>query len=412
MRMNLTHGKLFMGASYLAIAAIFFSHFLLSVSIVAMFILAVIRFNANKAAFSINTHFATSSQGILKWPYLAIALIFVLYVISGLNSSNIGEYLRHVQVKFPYLILPLAFLNHHTFSRKQYHSFYYVFIMISCIAMAGVLGNYIMDYDAIHTQISKGGAIPTPLNHTKFSVLVAIALNAAIILRVTASDMLSQLAMMSLNVAIIFLGIGLHILAVRSGLFCFYISFFIIALGYLIQQRRFLLIVGLVACSMLIPFIAYHTVPSFNKKVGYTVYDYTMLKKSGGQGYNDSERVRSFHVGMDLFKHHPWFGVGIGDVAEAVNQRYAEIYKEGKAREPHNQFLFAATAFGHVGLLGYVICYFLPFLYKKSWRDPLLLSFFIMLTCFCMIEKPLERSSFIVLHCLLVLYSIRSKSTA
>lgn len=407
---NITHGKLFFAASYLAVLAIFCSHFLLSLSLIFLALLSIFRYKPSARRMVLNRSFISSCKGVLKWPYLGLLIIFIIHIISGSNSNNMGEYLRQVQVKLPYLLLPVIFLNHHRFTLPQYYKFYFFFIMIACLMTGGVLINYVLNYEELNMLISRGGAIPTPLNHTKFSVLLATALNAGIIFLMQKWKFFHKRNRTGLILAVVFLFGGLHVLAVRSGLVCFYISFVLVSLMYLLKTRKYLAIIGLVATSFLFPIVAYNTIPSFSKKVGYMRYDYQMWQKNGGQGYNDSERLRSYIIGTELISEHPVFGVGIGDIHDDVNQRYADKFKEGNPRQPHNQFLFIATAFGLLGLLFYLLAYFIPFFWNHAYRDPLLLSFFIILTCFCMIEKPLERSSFIVLHCLLVLFSLRTET--
>lgn len=405
---NVTHGRLFVFISYMLVIAIYCSHFLLSVSLILLALLSILRCQSTPTRLVMNRDFGKAVLGVFKWPFLAFILIYIIHLISWFNSDNTGEYLRHLQVKLPYLALPIIFLNHPVFSRRQYHNFYCFYILVSCVMLGGVLINYVMHFESLTLLISQGGAIPTPLNHTKFSVLLVIALNAGIILAVRNHSEQNKSFKMGLWLAIIFLFIGLHVLAVRSGLACFYISFLVLSVGYLLKRRKYLLIIGMVGCCLLLPYIAYHTIPSFYKKVGYTIYDYSMWKENGGQGYNDSERLRSYEIGVDMVGSNPIFGVGIGDIHDAVKHRYQEKHESGNPRQPHNQFLFSAAAFGMVGLILYVLLYLFPFIWKGAYRDPLLLSFFLILTAFCMIEKPLERSSFIVLHCFLVLYSLRS----
>lgn len=400
---NITHGRLFIGTCYLAIVSLFFSHFLLSLSLIFFVLLTIVRYSSSGKRTRLNTGFGHATKGILKNPYFAFALIFILHLISGMNSENIPEYLRQIQVKAPYLILPIVFLNHHGFTKRQYHRIYHFLILVGCLMTAGVIIHYFIHFEELTLLIGKGGALPTPIHHTKFSVLIAIALNAAIILRIKYRDLHSAIEKKWLTTAILFLLIAIHVLAVRSGLVCFYLGFFIMGIGYLALQRKYIALLALVISSILLPIAAYYTVPSFYKKVGYTLYDLKMYKEGGGQGYNDSERIRSYEVGISLLKRNSIFGVGIGDMEDEVKRVYKEKYDIGNPRQPHNQFLFAAAAFGHLGLLIYVVAYFLTFFWRKAYRDPLLISFFIILIAFCMIEKPLERSSFIVLHCLLVL---------
>lgn len=405
-RSHITHGRLFECAGYLLLFALFFSHFLLSLSLIIMGILSIWRYDAASTRLRLNRSFWRASSGIWTIPILGFILIFLLNVLSIYNTEDLGSYMDNLRVKLPYLALPIIFLNH-TISQKLYFRFYSFFFWISCLFMAGVMLHYALDYTAITESIRKGQAIPTPINHTKFSILIAIALNAQIILWLQKRSERRLGANWIQGLLMLFLFVSLHVLAVRSGIICFYAAFIITTLIYLVRQRSYYAIIGLGCLVAIGPYLGYTYVPSLQNKVNYTVYDLDMYRQGKGNFYSDSERIKSFVVGSEVWKQNPILGVGIGDVKAECVAIYNQKYQKSKRLVPHNQYLYTGVAFGILGFLIFIGSYGLPLFWNRGYQDPLLLSFFIILSLFCLVERPIERSNFIALHCFFVLCAIR-----
>lgn len=349
-----------------------------------------------------NKLFFSSFKVLLTNPaYLAVATLFFVCVLSGVNSQNTANWMHHLTIKIPFLAFPMIFLNRPKVSAIEYRNLYLCLITISLISAVGVSINYALNYEVINLAIGSGHTIPTPTHHTRYSIMVAVAVLATIVLNISDFKLTSRFKKIISIVGII-LFLFLHLLAIRSGLLAMYVGTFILGVTYLVRSKKTLLLLVFILGIISIPFIAYNTITSFYNKVHYTMHDLKMNKEGKGENYSDSERMLSIKTGLGLIKQSPILGTGIGDLEEEVKEIYLDEYNKTIVKLPHNQFVLSTAGMGI--LLGciYTFCFIIPLLYRKNYNDMFLLSFFIAMTLLCLVEKPLERSSFIAFYGLFV----------
>ncbi len=349
-----------------------------------------------------NKLFLQSFVQLFKKPtFLAVATLFFVCIISGINSENTSAWIHHLTLKIPFLAFPIIFLNRPSVSKKEYRNLYLCLIGISFLSAILVSINYAMNFEAITYAIGSGHTIPTPTHHTRYSVMIAIAVLATIVINISDWGIGNWTKKITISAGIL-LFIFLHVLAIRSGLLALYVGTFMLGVLYLIKEKKIILLSLFMLGLFAIPFIAYHTFTSFYNKVHYTMYDLKMNKEGKGENYSDSERLLSIKTGLDLIKEHPVLGTGIGDLEDTVKKIYLNDYKKTIVKLPHNQFVFSATGMGVALGLIYLFCFFLPLLYRGNYKDLFSLSFFVALALLCMVEKPMERSSFIAFYGLFV----------
>lgn len=399
----INHKNLFNFWCYVLIVSLFYSKFLLSVSIFALVFLSMFRLTSSEGySLVFNKLFFPSFKSLFKnYAYLAVATLFFVCVISGINSQNTWEWIHQMILKIPFLAFPIIFLNRPAVSKLEYRNLYLCLIIISLISAVQVSINYALNYEAITYAIGSGHTIPTPTHHTRYSVMIAIAILATIVLNI--SDFkLTDRALKTTRITGVLLFVFLHVLSIRSGLVALYGGTFVLGVTYLINKKNFYLLGLFILGLLAIPFIAYNTITSFYNKVHYTMYDLKMNKEGKGENYSDSERLLSIQTGLKLIKENPVLGTGIGDLEDKVKSIYLDEYKKTIVKLPHNQFVLSAAGMGLLLGVIYTLCFFIPLLYRKQYYDLFLLSFFIAMTLLCLVEKPLERSSFIAFYGLLV----------
>lgn len=372
-------------------------------SIFALVFLSIFRFTSSDGYGLVFNKLFFSSFKLLfsNYAYLAVATLFIAHVISGINSEQVGAWMHQLTLKIPFLAFPIIFLNRPAVSKLEYRNLYLCLIGISLLSAIQVSINYALNYEAITYAIGSGHTIPTPTHHTRYSVMVAVAVLASIILNISDYD-LTYRARKILSAAGVLLFVFLHVLSIRSGLVALYGGTFVLGTIYLIKKKKILLLSLFILSLFAIPFIAYNTISSFYNKVHYTMYDLKMHKEGRGENYSDSERLLSIKTGLRLIKENPVLGTGIGDLEEQVKSIYLDEYKKTIVKLPHNQFVLSTAGMGVLLGFIYTLCFIIPLLYKENYSDLFLLSFFIALTLLCLVEKPLERSSFIAFYGFLV----------
>ncbi len=389
------HEILTEGFIILFMISMLYSKFLLSISMIGLLLLTIFKItNQPSFGISIREDLKTNFRSFLKsYTYISISLVFFVVVLSGINTHNIPEWLHHLKLKIPFLILPFVFYSFDEFHKKRYYRYYYYFIIIMCLSMLGVALNYMANLDAINLSIKHGKSIPTPIDHIKFSLMVALTVVTGIVLYWEKIHFKYKWESKIFLVFSLFAFIFLHVLAVRSGIVTAYI-----ALIYLIGYRSWksnkkygiLAILGLIS----IPFIAYIFIPSFQNKINYMKYDMEMYMRGKGDDFSDAGRIYSYYVALNILNENPLLGIGIGDLREECTKKYEELYpnKNLKFKFPHNQYLFILSGIGVVGLIMFLIGILYPLLTDKNYKDNLFAVFMVIILTSFLAENTIERS--------------------
>ncbi len=252
---------------------------------------------------------------------LGMSLLFFIPFISGLWSSYVEEWSSVVRIKLPLLVLPLAFAGDWNLPQKRWMQLAYLFLIF---LMAGTLWStfyYLQNLAEVHESYLKAKTLLTPLknDHVRFSWLVAAgALLCALLLQ------MQKRLQFLLIFLLLWLAVYLHLLAVRTGLFSFYIMLGGYAIWYIAHQKNVAKSFWLLGTLLLLPLVAYFALPTFQNRIRYFIYDYSFIK-SGAYlpGANDGARAQSYKAGWQILKEHP-LGVGAGDVKDVVNNWYTQ----------------------------------------------------------------------------------------
>lgn len=327
------------------------------------------------------------------WPFLLPIPIFLITVFSGLLSEDIGVWMDFIAKKLPFLILPFAFYALRDKISERHMSYLAIFVILISIICLGVLANYLMNFEATNIDISRGKALKTPIDHTEYSIFVAYGAIVSLFLYLEPRRRIFKMGSKSTFLLFfIFLTLSLHILAVRSGLAVFYLSMGILLSIHLARQKNYKLLVTALLGLMLLPLIAFNTVPSLKKKMGYVRWDLKQFKKGKGISYSDSERIYSLKAGWQLFKEHPVLGTGLGDLKHLCKEIYKQEVGRSMDHYPHNQYLFALAGMGILGLLIYSFSLFGPMVYFRHDYHPYFWGLMLVILLSGLAENTLERT--------------------
>jgi len=123
--------------------------------------------------------------------------------------------------------------------------------------------------------------------------------------------------------------------------------------------------------------------------MGYDVY-----KKTGNpSGSSVMQRIEYSKASFDLIRNHFWFGVGTGDLEDALNDQYKRMGSELKKRyrfHAHNQFLAIFIAFGVFGFLWFLVTLIYPPIKEKSFGDYFFVTFFLLAIFSMLSDDTLE----------------------
>lgn len=378
---TISHETLTIFCLLLLFAGLFFSKFLLSVSMIGLAAIGLLRRDILTLLKDVGKHKA----------FWVLTGVFLILLLGGIHSSNMDYYMERMRIKLPFILLPLAFIGLPKLSSRQLNGLFYFFFLVLSLTSIGVLINYFYNFDALNEDIRIGQAITTPINHIRYSLLTAIGILLGIRLWVTGYSFQYLRERLLIKVLTVFLIVFIHVLSVRSGLLALYAACVILLVYYLLVNRKIMFgLLGL-AGVVLLPFAAYQLVPSFHTKVNLTFHNLDMYKRGKIEDYSDTQRLVSYDMALKAANQSPVFGLGTGDVRDVVEAAYAEYRpKLPKRKLPHNQFLFVLVSVGWLGLLGFTVCFFGPLFLNKGYNDWLLLSVYAVVFCSFLVEATLE----------------------
>ncbi len=406
--MSYHHQMFFISACWIT-ALLTSAEFLLSMSMLATLLVGIFEWNKGKIKIRpIWKNFKQTIREKRDWWWWTVPFLLVLF--TSVYSTEDYEYLlERLRIKIPFLILPFAFAAIPRVPRKFYLNLHYLFFILYVITSFGVLGNYILDFEAINEAISKGQPVPTPTNHIRYSLMGAFATFVGFFLfrdRHTVKNPIERWLILG---STIYLLTFLHVLSVRSGLAVFYLTMGFLICRHIILTRRLLVgtvaLVGLVA----LPIIAYYSLPSFQQKIAYMRWDFQQFQQGKGETYSDSERLHSLMMGVHIIKENPLLGVGAGDVKHQVMGHYdkhlPELPQESK-KMPHNQFISVWAGTGLIGLAFFVLSLLIPLFKKRRLRNKYLLAFFLISFFSFLVENTIENAIGIGLFLLFILWGM------
>jgi len=339
-----------------------------------------------------------------KW-LIAFSLIFFIYLLSGINSDESEQWLKHLRHKLPFLLLPFSFTAMKRITQKEFRFLLFVFLCICTLSVLPVLWEYFHAYAEINDSYLRAQVLPTPISHIRYSLLLTLAVISSVWIFLNAhGNTLYRYLSLGLG---LFLFAFIHLLAVRSGLLALYLSLGFITLFFIIKEKKWWLAVAGTVVMIAVPVLAWYALPTFQNKIKYAKWDMGIFNSDKDRSqYSDSRRLFSWQVALDIFYEKPLLGSGIGDLRSEMDKTYRELRPNLKAEDrimPHNQWLYILAGTGLLGLLLFLLSQlFIAFSYglSKQW---LYLAFLIVLTSSFIAEATLEAQLGVGIYCLFVL---------
>ncbi|MDB5274131.1 MAG: lipid core--O-antigen ligase [Chitinophagaceae bacterium] len=345
--------------------------------------------------------------------YILLFGIFAFYFISGLYSDNLHYWAERVQIKLPYLLLPLSFAAVSLTKKTVYTILYILFITVT-IGAIGSLINFTLHYDAIVESYLHAKIMPTPfhIGHIRFSLMSAFCALAAWVMYKEHFVFKWQWERKLLLIGSLFLVLFLHILSVRSGLLAFYAAAFVyIALEAWKNKSVKNLAIGCFLLTLVCGTM-YFLSPTLRNKAKYMKEDVTQFKEGKDvDRYSDGNRLLSWQLGWRIGNEQPLIGVGIGDVLDHMTHLYKTEYPSISSYHwliPHSQFIYIFAGCGWLGMLWFIAACFYPYLDPRLRNFPLFMIFNTIIVTSFISESTLEIQLGVALHLFFMLLLLSS----
>ena len=363
-----------------------FARVLPSIGIIGLFLTALLSLREREGSVSFKKHPA----------FLGFILLFFMHLLGYFQTDpgNFSEYQRDLILKLPLLILPLSFILLPAIESIRLKKLYYFFVLCVFAGSLFTMGYYLANYEAVNESYKHSKVMVTPTNHVRFSMMVAFAILVSFHFYRTGFYWFRTWEKWLLLGITIWLLVFLHILAVRTGLVAFY-SAACLGLAFdLFFRRKYYrsLVLGLILGFTVVG--AFFTIPTFYNKFFLTIRDVESVSTvKSAHDYSISGRVYSYKVALEVFKENPVFGAGIGNMPVELGKKYKSMFPSILSRGyilPHNEFLYVLTAFGIVGLVIFVVCFFYPATFLTSRFDLLYLLHYYIISLSFLFETTLE----------------------
>lgn len=294
-----------------------------------------------------------------------LSLLFFLPLLSGLWSNDKHEWFEIMKIKLPFLLLPFAFAAPFQLQKERWERLAYFFILLVFSGTAWSMVVYLQNANVFNAGYLQANSIVTPLENDRIRFSLLVSLAALLAGRMALQK--KKFAYLRLTLLVWF-AVFLHILSVRTGLLAFYIMLFAGGVFLLYSKSGFRKGLPLLFLLLLMPFVAYYSLPSFQNRVKFFVYEYDFFKHAAYvPASNDAVRVASWKTGTILLKKNIVAGVGFGDIAAEMDNAYEIVYPGIKKTDkilPANEWLMYGLGCGIAGLLIFTFVSLLPFFIK------------------------------------------------
>lgn len=371
-----------------------FSKYVLSMSLIGILCLFLfMKEEAGGFSLGLNPKIYKRPTKENLWPFTGFLLFFGWIVLSVLWSGNAySEWFHDVQSKLTFVGVAVIFGLMPKMEVYRLVRIHQVFGFSVLVGLLLVLYVYIPSYADITLRIGRGRPIPTPIDHVRFSLMVAYACLSFGIMALEAKKygLAPKEKYWMSGLSLLFF-VSVHVLAVRTGIFLLYVGLAGLLLYMIVKYKKFVHGGIALLAAAIIPVIAYYNIESFRNKVYYTKYDIQQMLASKGDNFSDGDRIRSIKDGIFLWKQKPFFGHGAGEYKKAMHDYYVSKKAEGKELLPHNQYIRTGMAYGWIGLIFLLSGFGFILLRRKSWSNFLLLLISILLAISLIVEANLDR---------------------
>jgi O-antigen ligase len=351
-------------------------------------------------------------------PYLLLSASFLVIIPSVLYSSNLNYFAERAQILLPFLLLPLAFSTFPTLQKSTLHRYLALFVAWTFIVSLKAFIYYLFHQAEVNQLYLESKVMPTLVSHhPTFSMMIVMAIYICyyLIFKTELDSQWNPHVKKFLGAMGLFLYVFIHIYSVRSGLMALYALIGIIFIQYLFLGKELKKVFGAIAIFLVSGAIILMASPTVRNKITNTTQDIQVVQSKGSANNQSlASRMISYQNALQIAKESSiWMGCGLGDIEDLNNHIFKTQYPDVEKKIlPHNQFLFYYAAIGLLGLLLFILTFYGPLFVKKLRKNSLMVTQYIIISLYFMVEAPLENQlgvGFTLLFLLLPLQSIESE---
>jgi O-antigen ligase len=335
----------------------------------------------------------------------SFAALYVLYLIGMLYSKNMDYGLFDLEIKFSLILFPLIFA---TVDRD--FPFQKLIINVFKAFIAGCMtGTLILFAIALYSYI--GSRNPAVFFYTTFSKFIHVSylsmyLNLAVSILayylIRKEHPLTNKIRILLAVLAIYFSFVIFLLSSKAGIFSLlFLSLMIILYLLFINKQisKGLLFLCLVMITFYAGFRFLPTTAGRFKKTESVLSEQKITSPENME--SNSERLDVWKAGIEVIRKHPVFGVGTGDVKDALLSEYLKenkLFVYNMRLNALNQFFQTYIALGILGALLLIFMLVLPGWLAIRRIHFIYFSFLAVFTLNILVESMLEVQAGVVYY--------------
>lgn len=291
---------------------------------------------------------------IFNLKYISIIIIFIFFLLSAFITEDFKKYQQLLFFQLPLILIPIFFISN-IISIKNTQIILWSFTLLIASVCLGTLVDFFTHYATNIERITESKSILsiTGIPHYQFALLIIIAIISCLFL----FKQQKQFKKLILYLMIFFI-LTIHILAYRTGLFCFYGLLLFTFFRFLIftkQKKKLLLITAPVFFVLVMACIF---IKPLNLKIQNTKEDILrILNQENFNNYSISQRYAATLNTLEIFKNNLWLGVSPADLGKEMEKQYqidSYLLTPENRIFIHNQYLFYLSSFGLLAFLTWI----------------------------------------------------------
>lgn len=289
--------------------------------------------------------YSDSSTGNVnkRWfGYWGLLIFLIVIVASIFKSSSFLSLLGYIQIKLPLLLVLVAFVFNVQLAPRTSNSWLF-YLLPHCWIVTASCIHYFQHWQFYSMMVLESKPIPmfTQIYHIEYGALVALSIvmffDDYFSKRIFAVDRGLGWLIVALTM------LGLHVLALRTGLIMLYVGIVLVAAKYskrspLPWLRPAILIPVIIGTFLLLTAL----LPSVRHRVKNTLEDAAIIVRGGDTNHRSlGQRVEAWRAAFSAINSNPG-GVGIEGEFAAMMQGYEDTHSQLSVQHRigiHNQWL-------------------------------------------------------------------------
>lgn len=334
----------------------------------------------------------------IGYPSLFSIILYCVYVISMLYTTNFNKGHFDLEVKLSLLIFPLllSLKGNYLNQKDRFNNILLAFVLGTfTITLVCYLIAIYRSYTIFFTHDFFTYTYLANFHHpTYFAMFIDLSISILICRLIEqwySSKRLTKYGFISL---ILYFIVFVFLLNSKAGIIIMLLMLMTIFSIYTFRRKKLWIVLLILFGFIMSSFITIRFVPYINSRFVEMTNSLKNIDNINQNTLNDSEqRILIWRYSADVIANKWSMGVGAGDVTSSLNKVYLENgfnYGAEKNLNCHNQFLqtFVATGISGIIILLLMLASILILAIKK--RSVVLLSFFIIVTLNMFAESTLE----------------------